>query len=151
MCHIVVCRPVAIKYEKRQKQKQRKAAATEPQQAHKLHVSFRETKVVYACSVYIYKIRTHTHVYNVRVCGTFLACLPAVVLIGFRRNSFYCRIFLRLLMIVARARQQERARERVRERERQLCTYASTCTHAAQLFFVSLRRSFLVVAFYGLF
>lgn len=70
MCHIVVCRPVAIKYEKRQKQKQRKAAATEPQQAHKLHVSFRETKVVYACSVYMYiqNTRTHTHIYNGSAC-----------------------------------------------------------------------------------
>lgn len=30
-----------------------------------------------------------------------------------------------------------------------LCTYASTCTHQLSVVFVSLQRSFLVVAFYG--
>lgn len=70
--------------------------------------------------LYIQNTHTHTSIMGayVCVCGTFSACpacLPAVVLIGFRRNSFYCRIFLRLLMIVASARQPER--ERVRERD----------------------------------
>lgn len=72
--------------------------------------------------MYIQKTHTHTHTYLqwecVCVCVWHIlglpglpACLPAV-LIGFRRNSFYCRIFLRLLMIVARARQQKGHRER---------------------------------------
>lgn len=64
--------------------------------------------------LYIQNTHTHTYIQWQCVCGTFLACLACLpaVLIGFRRNSFYCRIFLRLLMIVARARQQERGRER---------------------------------------